>query len=59
MYLTAAQVCELLNISSNTLFGLTRSRAKVSGRSIPHCKFGKELRFNRDSVLTWAKSLEQ
>ncbi len=50
--LKAAEVGELLQVRESTIYKW------VHYGYIPHIKLGSSLRFNRDSILKWAKSNE-
>jgi excisionase family DNA binding protein len=54
------QLAAFLRVTRNTVFGLTRQRTKLSGDPvIPHFRIGRELRFRRESVLTWLAAKEE
>jgi excisionase family DNA binding protein len=50
--LKAAEVAELLRVKESTIYKW------VHYGYIPHIKLGSSLRFNRDSVLKWARNNE-
>jgi hypothetical protein len=57
--LDATQLADFLGVTLNTIHGLTRSRSRDNGPTIPHFKIGRALKFRRDSVLQWLAAKEE
>jgi Helix-turn-helix domain len=54
------QLAVFLGVPRNTIFGLTRKRAELSGDPIiPHFRIGRTLKFRRESVIAWLAAKEQ
>ena len=49
-FLTTGEACDLLRISSSSLYRLT------AGRRVPHVKIGGKLLFPKEKLLDWVSS---
>ena len=55
--LSVPQLAEILGVTTNTVHGLTRTRARQNyGSLIPHVRIGKRLYFPKAEVQEWIAS---
>jgi excisionase family DNA binding protein len=57
--LTIDELAARLKVQRQTIYSLTRNRAKIDPHPIPHFKIGRVLRFRWSAVAEWLTRLEQ
>ncbi len=58
--LTVEQAAELLNLEPSQIYSLTRARGRSRlAKPIPVIRICSSLRFSKESLVEWVKSLEE